>query len=493
LTGVLLDIVKDQAKKLPAGNQNTRDNLYGILAGFWIAGISGEIITSAAGTAIGGGIGACAAGVGAPPGAAIGFGVGAVVGLPMLITPAVLTVPAVLYIEDNYPVTGGGSGGGCGGGVATLAQAGPMESLFVGMIRSLPHELITLARLWDKTPGLPAAGEKWLAAHRFLQEPLQRVAWVIEHDRMSPNAPTAQDLTAAFSNWIDLPDSEQMQDWYLDTFGLLQSEMRLSKQGLLTLEVPRLLRRAGAPAEIKVDVPDLDFKIGGHGGVLDPYVRATFTPGPAALQWGRATVVKSGEHKDSIKLEWSIAAHSTIGHLKVTWKAGGDEQVMAKLAPKLGKAFSGALFFKPDGLALLPAGFALNGHGIDVDLDLPKALREAADALKDTVGKAVTQAERELEQLFERNLPWAQVWKQLQGAPGKSLLQSLQESPGMFGLARADQLLDMELKNGRLRVKVAGRTLVNQKLPVPSAGIAKLVNDAHAKARPPADAKGPRR
>jgi hypothetical protein len=486
LTSVLVDIVKDQAKKLPAGDKSTRDNLYGILAGFWIAGISGEVITSAAGTAIGAGVGACAAGVGAPPGAAIGFGVGAVVGLPMLITPAVLTVPAVLYIEEKYPVAGAAGAGGSHmvlGGTAA-PNAGPMESLFVAMIRSLPKEIVVVARNWDATAGLPKEAAAWLAANRFLQEPLQRIAYVIRHNRMSPTAPVACDLSQAFQSWVDLPNSEAMQDWYLDTFGLLESRMRLTRKGNLNLQVPRLLRRVGAPEDINVDVPDLDLKVGGRGGLFDPYVRVTFSPGPADLTWGRATLVRSGEHKDQIKLEWSIADNSTIGHLSVRWKAGGDEQTAASLKPRLGKRFSGALFFKPDGLMLVPAGFALSGHGIDVDLDLPKALRDAADALKDVVGKAIKDASQELEKLFERNLPWAKVWKQLEQAPGKSLLQSLQEAPGMFGMTEIDKLLDMEIRNGVLRVKVSGRTITKLNLPAPAAEIGKLYREAGAKLQP---------
>jgi hypothetical protein len=489
LTGILLDIVKDQAQKLPAGDKSTRDNLYGILAGFWIAGISGEVITSAAGTAIGGGLGACAAGVGAPPGAAIGFGVGAVVGLPMLIAPAVITVPAVLYIEEKYPVAGAGAGAGTGrrgssqmllpgGGVET---AGPMESLFVAMIRALPNELVTLANQWDKTAGLPKNAAQWLADNRFLQEPLQRLAYVIRNNRMSPTAPVACDLSQAFQNWIDLPSEEEMVDWYLDTFGLLESQMRLSKKGYLTLQVPRLLRRVGAPDDITVDVPDIDFKVGGNGGLLDPYVRVTFTPGPAELQWGKASLVRSGAHKDRIKLDWSIADNSTIGHLSVRWKAGGDEQVAGSLKPKLGKKFSGSLFFQPDGLLLIPAGYSLNGGGIDVDLNLPKALKDAADALKDTVGKAVSQACKDLEKLFERNLPWARVWKQLEEAPGKSLLKNLKDNPGMAGLVDVEKLLDMEIKNGKFRVKVLGRTIATQKLPVPAAEVGRRFQDASAK------------
>jgi hypothetical protein len=275
-----------------------------------------------------------------------------------------------------------------------------------------------------------------------------------------------------------------MQDWYLDTFGLLESRMRLTKKGNLSLQVPKLLRRVGAPAEINVDVPDLDLKVGGNGGLLDPYVRIKFTAGPADLTWGKATLVRSGEHKDQIKLEWSIAANSTIGHLSVRWKAGGDEQIAASLKPKLGKKFSGALFFKPDGLMLIPAGFSLHGDGIDVDLDLPKALRDAADALKDIVGKAIKDVSKELEKLFERNLPWTKVWKQLEQAPGKNLLKSLQDAPGMFGLTQVDKLIDMEIKNGALRVKVAGRTVAKQDLPVPAAEIGKRYRQASGKAQP---------
>lgn len=483
LTNVLLDIVKDQATRLPAGDKSTRDNLYGILAGFWIAGISGEVITSAAGTAIGGGIGACAAGVGAPPGAAIGFGVGAVVGLPMLITPAVITIPAVLYIEEKYPVAGGADAGvhrlvAPGSGLPT---AGPMESLFVQMIRTLPPEIAQLANDWDRTKGLPKGAAKWLADNAFLQEPLQRVAYVMRNNRMSPKAPAAMDLGKAFQDWVALPGTAEMTDWYLDTFGLLQSEMRLSKKGLLTLATPRLLQRAGAPAVIQADVPDLDFKVGGNGGLLDPYVRITFTPGPVELQWGRASLVGSGEHKDHVRLTWSIADNSTIGHLKVRWKAGGGEQVAADLRPKLGKKFSGSLFFKPDGMMLVPAGFAVSGAGIDVDLNLPKDLQQAADALKDVVGKAVGDASKAIEKLFERNLPWAKVWKQLEKAPGQSLLKSLQESPAVLGLGSVDQLLDMEIKNGKLRVKVAGRTIVAQQLPMAAADVGQLFQAGFAK------------
>lgn len=499
LTDALIEVLRKQADKLPAGDRSTRDNLYGILAGFWIAGISGELITSAAGTAIGGGIGACAAGVGAPPGAAIGFGVGAMVGLPALITPAVITIPAVLYIEEKYPVAANaGSGGGAmlrasGSFGSGLAVAGPMESLFVAMIGSMPREVATLAKLWDKTPGLPKAGQEWLQANRGLQQPLQRVAYVMEHRRMSPNAPVAMDLGKAFADWIELPSSTQMRDWYLDQFGLLECKLQLTKKGNMHLDVPRLLQRAGAPADVDVDIPDLDLKVGGNGGLFDPYVRITFSAGPAKLTWGRAALVASGEHKDQIELNWSIADNSTIGHLKVRWKAGGDEQVAADLKPKLGKKFSGSLFFKPDGLALLPAGFALKGSGIDVDLDLPKGLREAADALQDTVGKAIKQAERDLEKLFERNLPWAKVWKQLQGAPGASLLTSIQESPGMFGLSRADKLLDMEIKHGKLRVKVAGQTVVAQKLPPQAGEIAQLFQQALREAGKPLQRPQPRK
>jgi hypothetical protein len=485
LTQVLLDIVKDQATKLPAGDKSTRDNLYGILAGFWIAGISGEIVTAGAGTAIGAGVGACAAGVGAPPGAAIGFGIGAVVGLPMLIAPAVITVPAVLYIEEKYPVAGAGPGGGSyllqpG---AVLPNAGPMESLFVTMIRTLPPEIATLARDWDKTNGLPKDAAQWLAQHRFLQEPLQKIAYVIRHNRMCPSAPPAMDLAKAFQNWIELPSDEAMRDWYLDTFGLLESSMRLTKKGNLSLKVPRLLQRVGAPAVISVDVPDLDFRIGGNGGLLDPYVRVTFTPGPAALEWGRASLVTAGAHKDHIRLSWSIADNSTIGHLAVRWKCGGDEQVAGSLLPKLGRKFAGSLYFKPDGLCLVPAGFELNA-GIDVDLNLPKALKDAADALKDTVGKAVDKACKDLEKLFERNLPWTKVWKQLADAPGRSLLKSLQEAPGMFGLTECEQLLDMEIRNGRIRVKVAGKVVASQPLPPFVADCVKRYQAATSKRAP---------
>src|SRR5437762_2094313 len=110
----------------------------------------------------------------------------------------------------NPPPAAGGGGGGSFymvRGAVPATTAGPMESLFVSMISALPQEVVMLARQWDKTPGLPAQARTWLAGHEFLREPLQRVTYVKEHHRMSPNAPAATDLCKAFEGWIDLPSS----------------------------------------------------------------------------------------------------------------------------------------------------------------------------------------------------------------------------------------------------------------------------------------------
>lgn len=48
----------------------------------------------------------------------------------------------------------------------------------------------------------------------------------------------------------------------------------------------------------------------------------------------------------------------------------------------------------------------------------------------------------------------------------------------MFGLSQVDRLLDMEIKNGTLRVKVAGQVVLAPKLPVDPAGIGKLFQAA---------------
>lgn len=470
--GSLLDVfvafVGDQLKNLPAPDKSARENAFGCLSMFWVGAASGIVVMPAAGLALGTGIGAivgaAAGGVGAVPGGAmgalIGTGSGMVVSFAGFIGAAIMTVGAVAYIEENFPATAARNGSIRSGGLHFADppnQAGPMESYFVALVRSLPPQLLDLADRWDRLPGLSAAEQKALRGAAFVREPIQKLAWIKRNGRVSEKAPASAPVGNPFSGWIDLPSSAEMHQFWQDAFGLGAAKMTLTRAGKLELRTPGVLRAVGAPAEIELDVPDVDLKVGGNGGLLDPYVRFEFRPGPLQLDWGTVSVEKTGQRKDRIRLAWSAAKGSTMGTVKVTWKWNGPEQVAANIKPALAKQLSGHVWFKVDGMALVPDGFKV--MDIDVDFKLPKELREATDALKDTVTKALGDMGKSLEKLFEEQMPWARVWRQVGAAPGKSLERHLQTAPGRLGMQQVDAVEELAMRDGTLRAKVRGQAI----------------------------------
>ncbi len=504
--GNLLDVyvafVAEQLQNLPGPGKSMRENAFGVLNAFWAGAATGIVALPAGGLALGTGVGiivgAPEGGVGAIPGGvaggAIGTGAGIIASLEALVGTAVLSAAGVAFIEKNFPQEAAAAGqGGGGSGSFQLApdgaprpfappvNAGAMESYFVALVQMLPPGLVTLARRWDKMPGLTDAEQAWLRAHEFAREPIQRLAYILANNRISANSLPAADVTMPFADWLRFPDNQQVEDWWVGAFGLIAAKMQLSKQGKLELQVPGALQAVGAPKEIELDVADVDFKVGGNGGAFDPYVRLRFVPGPAKLEWSTVSVVKSGEHKDRIQLKFEIDKGTRLGALKVTWKWNGPEQTVADIKPYLGKKFGGSIYFKVDGMALIPDGLTVGN--MDVDLQLPKPLREAIDALKDAVADASKKATKELEKLFEKTVPWAGIWKKLEGAPGRSVERGLKRSPGQVGLASVDKVDDMEFKNGALRVKVRGKALARPNLPIGERDIAARWNDRAANAK----------
>lgn len=465
---LMVDFAKDQVSKLPSGDKSARENAYGKLAALQLAGAAGTLVLPAAGLTLGGGIGLCVdactagtdVGTGTAIGGAIGLGSGMVVGLGGFVGSLIATLPLVDEIEAKYPPEPAGAPGG--GGMfflPAMKRAGAAESFYVNMVASLPDVFVTVVEHWDKTPGLHATEKRWLNSIAFVRPSLQRLATIKKTLRATPAAAQAQDLFLDVGRILSGDEAAQERAW-LNALGLTTSGLAL-KNDKLTLDVPPALVALGVPKTLSAKVPDLKFKVGGDGGVLSPYLRVAMDAGPFDLDLGKVTVVDSGDDKNLIRVDWTLAKGSRLGSLKLYGKAGGDESEVAKLAPKLDKAISVSMFFTLDGLALEFKKVRI--QHVDIALGLPKELRDLP-IVKD-LAKALEDAfDQHVKGFLREHVPFAGLFAGMQNGAVKSLEKQLRAQPAPAGTRAVTKLEKVEIHGGKLRAHVKVEELQHPKL-----------------------------
>src|SRR5205807_3631214 len=102
-------------------------------------------------------------------------------------------------------------------------------------------------------------------------------------------------------------DTAEVEKVWLSALGMGAMEARV-RNGKLTLTVPPALVAAGAPKTVEADLSGISVKVGGTGGVLDPYLEASVTPGPFDVVLGKASIVDN-----RIRVHYVIKRGSTLG------------------------------------------------------------------------------------------------------------------------------------------------------------------------------------
>lgn len=460
---------KEQFARMPAADKDARENAYGKVAAIQLAGAGSALVLPAAGLALGGGIGLCvdAATVGADAGAGtligggIGLGSGMVAGVGAFVTSLLATLPMVDEIERRFPAEGDAAAGagGAGGafalrGAAPFVHAGAAESFYVNLVASLPDPVVMLIEQWDRTPRLGAAEKDWLRSIAFARPHLQRLAWIKRNLRTSGRALPASDMFLDVGRVLSGDEAAIERTW-LAALGLGATGLELENDRLL-LDVPPPLRAVGLPARLSARVPDVDVRVGGTGGMLDPWLRLCMQAGPFEVDWGQVGVVRSGPDKDLIAVDYTVRRGSRLGAVRISWKAGGQETVAVDLRPTLGRTLRFTLFFALDGLALefRKARVA----DLEFALGVPKEIRDLP-VVKDLLAGLVERFEREVREFLRQHVPFARLFGGYADGAVKSLERDLQRAAGSHGMASVTKVTKAEVKNGVVRVHVRGREL----------------------------------
>ena len=472
-TKLMIDFAKDQIAKLPSADKSARENAYGKLAALQLAGAAGTLVLPAAGVTLGGGIGLCVdactggldAGTGTAVGSAIGLGSGMVVGFSGFVASLIATLPMVDEIEAKYPPenTSGQATGGAmhlvRGGMTGTSHAGVAESFYVNLVASLPDQFLLLVETWDKTPGLGAQEKRWLRSIEFARPSLLRLASIKKTLRVAANAGRAQDLFLDVGRILSGDEAAQERLW-LTALGLGATGLALKNEKLV-LDVPPTLVATGLPKTLSAKVPDLRFKVGGDGGAFSPYLRVAMEAGPFDMDWGKVTVVDSGDDKNLIRVDWTLAKGARLGSLEVFAKAGGEESKVCKLAPKLDQKLSVSAFFTLDGLALEFKRVRI--QNLEIALGLPKEMRELP-IVKD-LAKALEDAfDQHVKGFLKEHMPFGNLFDGIQKGSVKSLENELRSQPERFGVRSIQKLEKAEVRDGKLRLHVKVRELRHPQL-----------------------------
>src|SRR5262249_37851348 len=282
LCEIYLWAFKEAIKDRPRGDRDPRDNAFGALNLCYFAILPGALtVLPWSCVMLGGGIGAAIGfkvalvtsgtlAVVAIPlftgvGLSIGAGVGGVSAFTIIFVASVLYLVLKDYIEEKYPKAEAGTAPR-GGKVAARAApryAGPHESLGVHLINEVTTpRVITIGKKWDKAPDLNAKQQKILRQCGFLKKYFEKIAYIKQYKKMSPNALPPQPL----SNFIGpltqtlRAATQATETLWLKALGADSLGGKISG-GKLILDTPRSLTAVGAPKEVTMNLPGFDVKV----------------------------------------------------------------------------------------------------------------------------------------------------------------------------------------------------------------------------------------
>ena len=467
------EFARTQFERLPSADKTARENAYGKLAAIQLAGTTSVFLLPVAGAALGGGIGLCVdvcaagstVGSGTAVGSAIGLGSGVAVGAGAFIASLLATLPMIDEIERNYPaeaapaapqgrILRGAHFSSAAPAFVAPSRAGAFESYYVNLVCSLPDAFVTLVQRWDATPGLGNRERAWLRSISFARPHLERLAWIKQNRRVAPGAPLADDLFMDVGRVLS-GDQAAIERTWLNALGLGSTGLSVD-DGKLALSVPPPLRAFGLPARLTANVPDVRVKVGGNGGLTDPFLRFRMEAGPFDLDWGTVQLVPSGRDRGLIALTYSLADNARLGAARISFKAGGDETTVLDLRPTLGQALQGKLFFRLNGLAL--EFVRADIMGLSLRFGIPQEIRNLP-IVKDLLSGLLKDVERNMEAFFKEHIPFAGLFSGFEQGAVQALAANVQQNAGHFGLNQVQRLTKAEVVNGKLQLHVQGREL----------------------------------
>jgi hypothetical protein len=473
-------LLEEFAKQIPSGKKSARENMYGGLAMIWIAVLSEQIALPTAGMLVGGAVGALAEGVGAAPGAAIGLGGGIVVSGSHLIATAVATIPVIEYIESKYPATASAPtarGALAAGGVYAMAapglapaaakQAGPYESLFIHLISSgFTRKIIDFAKAWDQSKQLPPAVRAKLRELNFARPAIEKLAYIVEHERISPNSPKAAPLSGFLRTVVGFlsADNAAIEQSWLDALGAGATTAKVDGSKL-ELQLPPVLRAVGAPAKVSVNLPSIaNVKIGGNGGPLDPYLKASIDWGTFSFTSGDAELVKSGAKAGKIRVEFGAkkATKITSLSLRYKWNNQPEQGLGISVSPELASKLAVSVYFEVENGMLLVDAVSFGDVRIDVPkFDIPEPIKSAVDQIAKDVSKKVD----DVVQGVVKALGFKDAFEKTATSSMKSLSNAVASSAKSEGWKSVAKVESLGVHAGKLRAKVHGERLEFPTLP----------------------------
>ena len=453
LVGLIPELVRDR----PTGKENERETAFKALSAIYFAMIFGSVALTPGCAALGAGIGACFAGVGAGPGALIGGGAGMVLSVAGITAATIVLVGLYFYVNEKYPYQ---ETAHVTRGIRTVslektaaAQAGPYESLIIHLIdAAFPNDVIKLASDWDSKPGLTAQQREFLKSINPLRPQVEAIAEVKRSKRLFPNGPVAQPLTGWMAQGVKLisADTATMENLWINALGVgaINASVQSSK---LTVKLPASLTAVGAPREASVPVPGFAVKVGGAGGAFDPYLKTSLTSGPFSVNWGSASLIKTGSDAGRIMVRYSIGKGSRLGRAQFKFKWNGPETSVADFSPTLASGFDGRIYFKTAGHGLEVD--RLTFGTISLDLNLPGGIPSNLPGISDLVKQLTNQMQDGLRGLI-KEMGWARALDPLKTFPAQSLLKELRSQESAFGLEQISSVQQLTVQGGKLAAQV---------------------------------------
>jgi hypothetical protein len=456
----LAGIVTDPVLNRPTGKESQREAAFRGVNVIYSGVVFGAISIPVAGGALGTGIGVLAGG---PPGALagglIGGGTGILAGTGEFIGGLVLVSDLTLKINEKYPaVADAGFGLSLAGRRCGQVKAGPWESLTVHMLTvGFNNRVAALGQSWDQMPGITAAQRELLQQARFLQPAVQHAAEVRDTQRIAPNAPEAQpivSLTEIVERTLSAGAGDE-QAW-LEAMGIGAMRARIHG-GQLRVDMPLVLTAAGAAASYRVNLPSINVKVGGTGGIADPYLRLQMAVGDMDLVLGKAAIVRTGSHAGTIRVSYTLRRGATLGRARLAAKWNGPEGDLDVISPVLTDDLTTDLYFAtgPRGLSVrdVVVGTAkiqlAPSHGQSIQIPgFSDLMNQLAGGVQTEIKNAIALPGR-----------WTELLSEIPSYVNTSVGQALNRSAGQYGLVQVTKVNALSIESGRLRATVQGRVL----------------------------------
>lgn len=407
----------------------------------------GTSVAGPQGGAIGGALGGK---LGATIGEKIGEKIGEDAARAAIVAAVATTIPYAHYIHDHHPYT------------SRTSRAGTFESLFLHLVDSaFTDDAIAFAQQWKNLPGLTDSMRSTLEQYSFLRPSFETVSYIKRYQRLEASARPARPESTWFSIATKIV-REDPEGW-ASVLALGEFDLEV-EDGTMRLETPPLLRAAGASSLITRSLPEVSRKVVGPSipFTRPPYIDTTFKLGDFRVQWGPISVVESGQYKDKIRAQYSIARDSMVASAEINYvlrSSTRSRQSLPKrldipLGIQLPMKHTGALYFEIDEMKLrfdskTTIAVALGNLDFRADgaLAVLNSLLERLDRPDDGSPSIPAILGNSL-----RELAWSTIFDDVDDSFAQMLQVEAMQRAAALSIDNPESLVDARLSDGKLRL-----------------------------------------